>query len=437
MNWTESLGISNDINAVKPQRAFHIFPMIICGFAALFYVYDYFIQVSPSIMTHQLMRAFNIGAGELGVLSAAFYYSYTLMQIPAGLLLDRLGARILLTFAVLISAAGVTLFSQTHSLFFAGVARFCIGLGSSFAFISSLYLVANWFSHKHFAMIAGLIQFGAAMGSVVGLAPLAFLINSYGWRETLLVTGLVTFGLALLFWSVIRNGNQSPVAAYIDVDNEWKRLRFLVTRPQVWWTAACGLVSWVPVAVIGALWGVPYLMRVYDMTNTGAGRLCSLFWLGIGLGSPFMGWYSSWRQRRREPLLICFSASLVASILIYFASTLPVALVAVAIFLLGFGASVQSMSFGVIKDIVPPQLFATASGFNNMGAILGGAIAQPLVGFLLHLQWSGVLQNGIPIYSVTDYRFAFLVLPLVAVLGLCIVRFCLQETHCRPHYYSA
>ena len=83
--------------------------------ALLFYIYDYFIQVSPAVMTHQLMESLSIGAAELGLLGAFFYYSYTLMQLPAGFLLDRFGVKKIISFSAFISAVGVLLFSiSTH-----------------------------------------------------------------------------------------------------------------------------------------------------------------------------------------------------------------------------------------------------------------------------------------------------------------------------------
>ncbi len=176
-----------------------IMPYLVCTLAALFYVYDYFIQVSPAVITNELMAAFHIGASGLSVLSACFFYAYASMQIPAGILLDRFGARRLLSSAILISGFGVTLFGMTEHFALAGFARFCIGFGSAFAFISTLFLASHWFKHQYFALIAGLVQFAGCLGSVMGEAPLAHVIDAHGWRHTMIVTGLMTSVLAG-FW---------------------------------------------------------------------------------------------------------------------------------------------------------------------------------------------------------------------------------------------
>ncbi len=423
------------LQSLSKRNSSALYPFFICCLASIFYAYDYFIQVAPSVMTQQLMRSFSIGAGKLGALSACFYYSYTLMQIPAGLLLDRLGARVLITLAVLGSAIGITLFGVTYSFAIAGTARFIVGIGSSFSFISALFLVSRWFEHRHFAAAAGLVQLAGCVGSLFGLAPLAILVNSMGWRRSMVLTGLITFGFAFLFWIFIRDGKPPRAQKSVTTPgSEWKRVKYLMKKTQVWWIASCGFMSWVPVAIIGALWGVPYFMKVYGLTNTEAGKLCSLFWVGLGIGSPLMGWISNRMRNRCGPLTSCFGLGLVGSILVLNASMVPVWLIGFALILLGVSSSAQSLSFGLIKDIVPPSMFGTASGFNNMAAILGGAITQPLVGFILHLGWGGLMIHRVPVYSVNDYRIALIVLPISAVIGLAIAGLRVKETYCEMQY---
>jgi len=408
-----------------------LLPWLICGLAGLFYVYDYFIQVSPSVMTQQLMEYFSIGAGGLGILSACFFYAYIIMQIPAGLLLDRFGARNLLTAAVFISACGVTLFAITPYLAVAGFARFLIGLGSAFAFVSALFLISRWFHHRHFAMLAGLIQLGGCLGSIFGLAPLAVAINHFGWQESMFWAGMLTFMLTGIYWLVIRDGEARQGKSLVP-KGEWQRLQQVLRTPQLWWIGVCGFMCWIPVGVIGALWGVPYLMEVYQWSNTTAGNWCSLFWVGLGFGSPLIGWLSARWQRRCLPIQLCFVVGLFSTTLLLNANHLPATVTGFSLLLLGVSCSVQSMSFGLVKDIVPEEIFGTASGFNNMAAILGSGLTQPLVGFFLSLTWGGVMMHHAPVYNINDYRLAFLVLPLAALIGIVVSSTQLQETKCRP-----
>lgn len=407
-------------------------PAIIVALAALFYVYDYFIQVSPAIITDQLMKEFAIGAAGLSFLGACFFYAYAVMQIPAGLLLDRFGARRLLSAAILISGLGVTLFGLTSSFALAGVARFMIGFGSAFAFISTLFLASRWFSHRYFTLIAGLVQFAGCVGSIAGEAPLAAFINHYGWRHSMLLAGLITLVLAVLYWLIIRDepNHNTTTNTQANSLSEWQRLRSVLKIPQVWWIGWCGFFCWVPVATIGALWGVPYLMKVYGWTNTQAAGFCSLFWIALGISSPLIGWYSEQMKSRKAPFYLCFSAGLIGAALLFFAAELPVWVIGLALVLLGTSAAIQSLTFGVAKDILPVNIFGTASGFLNMMAIIAGGISQQIVGLMLAITWQHQMLNGVPVYTLENYRIAILVLPIAALFGLWITFKKLNETNC-------
>lgn len=412
-------------------------PYLVCTLAALFYVYDYFIQVSPAVITNQLMAEFKVGASGLSFLGACFFYAYASMQIPAGLLLDRFGARKLLSFAILISGIGVALFGATTDFATAGLARFMIGFGSAFAFISTLFLASHWFAHRYFTLIAGLVQFAGCLGSIMGEAPLAHIMNNYGWRPTMQITGAITVILAILYWLIVRDyrpGTRIPAVSVGGISQEFKRLKRVLSIPQVWWIAMCGFFCWVPVATLGALWGVPYLMKSYQWTNTQAAGFCSLFWLALGITSPLLGWWSDKIKSRKIPCYLAFVAGLFGSFLILLAPHVPPLVTGIALILLGCSAAVQSLTFGIIKDILPADIFGTASGFTNMMAIAAGGIAQQTVGILLSLMWDHQMANGAPVYTLANYQAAIMVLPAAAIMGLWITWSKLKETACVLQY---
>ncbi len=407
---------------------------VICFFATLFYVYDYFVQVAPSVMVSDLMRDFQIDAQSLGILSACFFYSYAIMQIPAGWMLDHFGARKILSLAVLVSAIGVIVFSQAKGLWVAGLGRFLVGIGSAFSFISTLYLISRWFSHKYFATLAGFVQLGGCVGSMIGLAPIAVVVNNYGWRFSMLVTGEVTLILAVLFFWLIQNGPQKRATE--THKTSFSEVKNILVNKQVLMVCVCGLLCWVPVGGVGALWGVPYMMKAYHIDNTTAGEYIAWFWLGVGLGSPLVGWLSHYLSRRRIPMLLCFCAALVASLLLIEAAYLPLIVCIFALFLLGFSASIQSLTFGIMKDLVPEKQFGFMSGVLNMAAIIGGGIAQPLIGFILNFSWQGHYANGIPLYTLKNYQYSLYLLPAIALIGVWLTTFLLKETYCAKHLHT-
>ena len=130
---------------------------LIWSLAVLFLFYEFFIRVFPTAMVAELMSAFKVNAGRLGLLSSFYFYSYAPMQIPVGLLMDRFGARKLLTFASLICAIGAFAFSFSFDFSIAAVGRFLMGVGSAFGFVGMVYVCSHFFPQKKWQCLLELV----------------------------------------------------------------------------------------------------------------------------------------------------------------------------------------------------------------------------------------------------------------------------------------
>ncbi len=159
--------IDSRSNRVKP---YHIFILATC-----FYLYEMILQVSPSAMANSIMRSLNTDAVGLSTISAFYFYAFAATQIPAGLLYDKYGPRLLMSLALLICAAGALLFASTLTIYTASLGRFMIGIGSAFSFIGILLLIVKWFPAHRFALIAGITQLMNSLGAICGEFPIAYL----------------------------------------------------------------------------------------------------------------------------------------------------------------------------------------------------------------------------------------------------------------------
>ncbi|KTD09866.1 MFS transporter [Legionella hackeliae] len=398
--------------------------------SASFYLYEFVLQVAPSVMAESMMKTFKVNAAGFGIVSAFYFYAYAPMQLPAGLLFDRYGPRKLMTFALVLCAVGSFFFASTDSLFTAALGRFLIGIASAFSFIGVLVLVSRWFPPQQFAFLAGIAQLMSSVGAMFGEVPLAALIEQVGWRNASFILALVGLALAALIWCVIRDYPHQPTQSppkrqFID---EWHRLVSVCKRSYTWLTGAYAFAIWTPIAVFAALWGVPYLQQKYQISVIMASGMCSMIWLGIGIGSPLLGWVSDRLYSRRLALALSSIFGLLATILLLYVP-IPISWMYAVLFMLGFGAGGQTVSFAVVKDNNPPELVGTASGFNNLSVLVGGAIFQPLVGVALHHSSDWSVVNGIPVYSIASYNKALLVMPLCYLASLIIAMFILKESH--------
>ncbi len=422
-----------DLPQLKPLSRPSKKSYLIYTLAVLFLFYEMALQVSPSVMTHQLMKDLQIDAASLGVMAAFYFYSYTLMQIPAGLLFDRFNPRILITSAIIICLLGALFFGNTHTLAFASLGRFLMGIGSAFAFIGVLVVASRWFPRKYFAFLVGIAQLLAALGAMGGELPLAVLVNVFGWRDV--ITGVAFIGALLaVFCALIIHDPPHYKKMQIGQQNIFKSIADVLLKGQTWWIGIYAFCSWGPVAVFAALWGVPYLMQRYHMSNTASASAVAMIWIGLAVTSPILGWYSDKLGKRCLLLRFCSLIGLICSVLILYLPNLP--LLAAYVLLFGFGAATagQILSFALVRDINHKGVIATAIGCNNMAVVAGGAFFQPLAGLILRWTWGGSLLHNIPVYSIDNYHYALMIVPVCFFVGLIISSIFIKETYCIPKY---
>ena len=155
---------------------------LILGIVAISYVLSFFQRFAPAGIAQDLASAFETSAASLGVLAATYFYVYTVMQVPTGILADTLGPRRILALGGLIGGAGSILFGFAPTLDVALFGRTMIGLGVSVTFIAMLKLIAVWFEEDRFATLVGVCMLIGNLGSVLAGAPLSALAQASGWR---------------------------------------------------------------------------------------------------------------------------------------------------------------------------------------------------------------------------------------------------------------
>lgn len=399
--------------------------------AATFYLYEFVLQVAPGVMAESMMKTFGVSAAGFGIISACYFYAYAPMQLPAGLLFDRYGPRRLMTCALILCAVGSFFFAATDSIYTAALGRFMIGIASAFSFIGVLVLISRWFPPYKFALLAGIAQSMSSVGAIFGEMPLAGLVHLVGWRNASFVLALIGLALAMLVWFVIRDyphqTMQTPPKR--QMKDEWKRLLSIWKHSYTWIVGAYAFSVWTPIAVFAALWGVPYLQQKFQISVFQASGLCTMIWVGIGIGSPLLGWLSDRLECRRFSLITSSTLGFGATLTLLYWPDISMLSMYFVLFVFGLGAGGQSLSFAVVTDNNPAELVGTASGFNNLSVLLGGAIFQPIVGLILKHTSDGAIVNGLHVYTVSNYNTALVILPLCYFMSLIIAIFFLKESH--------
>jgi MFS family permease len=397
------------------------------GLVALFYGYGALQRVAPSVMVPDLMAAFEVNAATLGSVSAFYFYAYAGLQLPVGLMLDRWGARRVMTGAALLTAAGGVLFALAGGVGGANLGRFLLGAGTSFTWIGCLTVATAWFPPRRFALATGLSTLAGMTGAIVGQAPLAALVARAGWRPAMLWIGLFALILAGVLWLVVRDRPRAAAAVHAapSLAGLLVGLRAVAGDPQLWVAAIAGCMMSTPVLVFAGLWGVPYLRAAYGLSAPSAALYASLMMVGWAVGGPAFGWLSDRTGRRRGPLIAGALGLLVTTIAVFYAPGLSAGAAAVLLFLNGVMAGSMVIVFAVIRERWRPGQVGAAFGLVNTVVMAAGAVFQPLVGFLLDLNWDGAMADGARVYSRAAYDLAFATLPaaaLAALLSMLLIR---------------
>lgn len=399
--------------------------------AVLFLAFEMGLQVSPSVMTEYLARDFAISAAVLGLMASAYFWSYAGMQIPAGMFFDLISPKYLVSGSIGILSLGALFFGITESVGMAALGRFLMGIGSAFAFISVLVIARQWYTKKQFALLTGLAQMLAAIGAMSGELPLSYYINHFGWRDVMFSLAMFGFVLTILTFIFVERNNEIPLPK--KKHRLLGEMREIFQSGQTWWIAVYGFCGWGPIAVFASMWGVPFLMEKYAISNTDAAAAIAMVWVGLAVTAPVIGYLSDYMGERTKITSICAAVGFIASMILLFLEV-PYALLYPVLFSMGVASAGQILSFALVADINKPIVTGTAIGFNNMAVVLGGAILQPLCGFLLNYFWDGSMRGGVPYYGVGNYEIALLIVPICYAYAFIASAFFINETYCQHEY---
>jgi len=399
------------------------------GVAIGAYLLSFFHRVAPAAIAGDLQSTFAIGGAQLGTLAATYFYVYTVMQIPTGVLSDTLGPRRILFWGGLIAGGGSLLFGLAPGFELAFVGRTLVGLGVSVAFIAMLKLIALGFDERRFASITGLCMLIGNLGSIFAGAPLAWATQAAGWRPVFVAVGILSLAMAF----AARAWVMETPAGKVD-RTAWLSGLLTVMKNRATWPgffANAGLAG--AFFAFAGLWAVPYLTQMHGMSRAEASNHVSIYFIGFAIGSMLWGQVSD-RIGRRKPVMLVVSGVHALGWGIWLSGAVTGGWMSLALCAgMGLATAGLTLSWAAAKEVNPPLLSGMATSVVNVGVFFGPAILQPAVGWLMERTWDGRVEAGVRIYSAADWHNGLLLMTASAVAGWLAVLF-VRETGCRNIY---
>jgi len=403
------------------------------GLAAILGLFTFLLQGAPSVMIPQLMTTYGIDVIQIGVLTSSFFYTYILMQVPAGMLVDLWGPRRVTKVSFLLCSIAIGWFAFSTHFWEGQVSRMMMGLTASPAFICAICLGARWFKPHLFTLIVALTEFLVLLGGVIGEGGLAKVVVAFGWKETMVIlafTGLLLTFLSLIFIhdypdhdQQLHNGKTFKESFKNTMKNF---IRILSIRP-LWINGLYAGLVFGTFPAFAALWGIPYFIKRYAVTVDIAALIASTFFFGACFGTLILGWTSIYITRRRPIMIWGAFISFLLSLCGIFIPQVSLSMMFVLMFVFGFFSSAYTLAFALVGSHVTPQTKGVAIGFTNMLCIIFGApVLQPLIGALLTWSTDTAINGKLKAYNMHDYTIALSPLPLCLLIAF-ILAFFIKE----------
>ncbi|MBB5955652.1 MFS family permease [Saccharothrix tamanrassetensis] len=389
---------------------------LIWSTAVVVYLAALFHRTSLGVAGLEAADRFDVGPAALGTFTVLQIGLYAMMQIPTGLLVDRFGPRRVLTAAALLMGVGQLMFALASSYPLGLAARAVLGVGDAMTWVSVLRLAAAHFPPRRFTVVMSLSAALGGAGNLVATLPLTLLLQNAGWTATFLIAGAATaLYSGIVAWRVreVPDGVPQPPADAVPLRTVAKRVavawRVPGTRLGFW----VHFASMSTPALLGLLWGFPYLVEAQGMSRPDASAVLSLLVVVGIVAGPITGAVMAGRPEWRMPIVGWYlAAALVcwAVLLGWPGGVLPPALLYVVFGVLAVGGPASGVAFALVRDYNPLHRVSTATGVANVGGFAAITFTALAVGVLLDL------VDGLP--AAQAYRIAFLAVVSVLVLGV-------------------
>lgn len=362
---------------------------------------------------------FNADASALSMFAVIQLAVYGGMQIPVGLLLDRFGARPVMTIGMVVMAAGQLVMAFASDVGIGILARVLLGAGDAAIFPSVLRVIATWFPAQRAPVLVQLTGIIGQLGQIVSVIPLAALLHATSWSVAFGSLAGLGMLFSVLIFVIVRNRPPTR-SADVAVDTDTGTITVVRSSAdlrqgfsEAWKHPGTRLAFWshftTPFAgnAFVILWGFPFLTAGEGLQPAEASLVLTAFVLfGITVG-PVMGALSSRHPMRRSRWLVLPSIGLQAAAWITVAAwpgPAPLWLLLVLAFAMGTGGPASMIAFDHARAHNPSHRLSTATGIVNGGGFLAGLLAILFIGIAMDLQGAGTPDT----YSLDAFRIAFL-----------------------------
>ena len=379
-----------------------------------------FWRVSNAVIAADLSRDLGLSPDTLGLLGGAFFYSFGVVQLPMGPMLDRFGGRKVISLLACVGALSAMVFARSDTAGMAILARAGMGIGMAAALMGSYKLFTTWFSPLQFATLSGILISIGNTGAMGATTPLVWLSETFGWRGACMIMAVVTLVFAVVMYLVVRD--QPPgqcceqPATSPTGGSMFSGLGTVFGSGLFWRLAPLAFASYGAQIAVQGLWGGPYLIHTFGMSKAAASAILLAVPVGVICGASSWGYISDKLGRRKMPILAGQAIMLLSFSGLCLGLSLPGWALMLQCWLIGFAGSSSFVLYAHVKETFPVAIVGTALTALNLFVIMGAGTLQHLMGLIMD-KWQPSAAGALPLAAYQwGFGFVALVLALSIVL---------------------
>lgn len=384
----------------------------------LVYVLAVFHRSSLGVAGLVATERFGISAAQLATFTMLQLLVYALMQIPVGLLVDRLGSRTVLLCGLAVITVGQAAFAFAESYAVALVARALVGVGDAMTFICVLRLVSSWFPMRRIPLVTQLTGTLGQLGAVAAAVPMTMALAGLGWTRAYLGAAAVGVVLAVLLVLVVHDAPsgrnlRGPRLTWRSVGDSlaasWSQPG---TRLGFW----MHFTTQFSATTMSLLWGYPFLVQGEGRSPGTAGLLLTLIVVAIMSAGPVLGWFVGAHPWHRSTVVLSVVGSIVVAwtVVLLWPGNAPLALLVVLVLVVGVGGPASVIGFDVGRTSNPAHRLASATGIINQAGFFASLVLVVAIGVVLDWRTPG----GGTAYTPSAFRWAMSVQYVLWAVGL-------------------
>lgn len=400
----------NSNSLFKSNRIFFLWAM-----ANLFFAFQFILRLSVGIMRDEIMLQYSVSAEEFANLAGYYYLGYAGMQIPLGIMLDRINFRYITSISISISAIGMLISLQHHDWNNFLLGRFLVGAGSGIAFLAIAKIIKIFFEEKYHTFLIGFAFTLGLIGAVFGGTPMRMIFESFDLDQVFTILSFICLLFAivmLIFGNIDTAENTSKVSDIL------KNIINIATNKNIIIICIGGGLLVGALEGFADLWGYVYFEQIFGFSKASSITIVNSVYIGMCFGGPILSFVAKVLRSDFLAIVICATITILIFGSLFYAQNMDLYISIALMFLLGIVCCYQVLVFAVTSKQVDASNAGLAIAFANSINMTFGHYFHKYLGYHVQKNWDGLTSlKGIALYDKANLVNALSSIPIAAAIA--------------------